>query len=130
MKTLLLLLYLNLFFIQDGNCYMQAGNNDVIALLQQATTKRPVVHPAVNLPVLNALYSEQPSQSWDQLLAETGIDEDESNEYEAGLYLLPSVVDFHFVKYLSGSTLYTNKYFLLFQKPAACLYLLQQVFRI
>jgi hypothetical protein len=64
------------------------------------------------------------------LLYDISINENDDNDFAAGKYLLPSVVDFHFVKYFENEAKFSNRYLLLFRMPVTCIYLQQQDFRI
>lgn len=64
------------------------------------------------------------------LLYDVSINENDNNDFAAGKYLLPSVVDFHFVKYFDNKAEFSNSYLSLFRKAITCIYLHQQVFRI
>lgn len=58
-------------------------------------------------------------------------EEDDQNEFELGLYLIPSVIDAHFEKCYPDSNLsIVSIPSLYFIQPATCIYLLCQVFLI
>lgn len=132
MRTVLLLVYVSLFAFKGSSLCFANINNISFAysiIQQQSTSESDVVPVSLFNQHQN---SSKPAPNTEFLyICDDAEEEDLHNNFVAGKYLIPSVTDFHFVKYYHTHPDKDNNTSSAFNfHPIYCLYLLQQVFRI